>query len=89
MNLIFVGSKQKHWAGAVYSIDIDRLRIINKYTTNRMDHPTGITSYKNILFVAEQVIGVIYSFDIHNSEFLGTVVSDSPGELEQITLSYC
>lgn len=86
--LIFVGSKRKHWHGAVYAIDPNILRIIKTYKADRMTHPTGITSHKGILYVAEQVQGKILQFDIDTEEYMGTLVK-SENLLEQLIISPC
>ena len=86
---VFVSSKQKHWQGAVYGIDPHKRRVVSKYTTDRMNHPTGITSHEDTLFVAEQEKGVIYKFSIENEKYLGHVVKHLPQEIEQIILSEC
>jgi outer membrane protein assembly factor BamB len=88
-SLVFVGSKKKHWAGAVYAINPRTLSIVHTYTTGRMNHPTGITSYGDDLFVAEIDQGHILRFSIASAEFLDIIVSDPPGELEQLILSNC
>jgi hypothetical protein len=88
-NLVFVGSKQKHWGGAVYAIDPVYLRIVKSYTTNRMNHPSGIVSYDGTLFVAEQVLGVILTFDIESGKYMKTIVESTPGQIEQLALSDC
>lgn len=87
--LIFVGSKRKHWRGAVHAIDPKLFRVVRTYTTNRMNHPAGITSYGDMLYVGEQVRGDIMQFSIASQEFLGNVVSDAPGEIEQLIMSPC
>lgn len=87
--LVFISSKAKHWQGAVYAVDPDRLRVVKKFTTNRMDHPTGVTVHEDVLFVAEQVLGEIYSFDVKTGAFLSTVVRRMAREVEQVILSDC
>lgn len=87
--LIFVGSKKKHWGAEVFGIDPNLLRIVRTYTTNRMNHPTGITSYGDTLFVAEQILGEILSFSISTEKYLGKIVSKTLGEIEQLELSPC
>lgn len=86
---VFVGSKNKHWRGAVYAIDPHLLRITSSYSTERMNHPAGITSYGDILYVGEQIRGDILMFSISTERFLGNLVSDAPGEIEQLLLSPC
>jgi hypothetical protein len=88
-NLVFVGSKQKHWGGAVHAIDPVYLKIVKSYTTNRMNHPSGIVTHENTLYVAEQILGVIMTFDINSGAFLSKIVKKTPGQIEQLALSDC
>lgn len=92
--LVYVGSKAKHSAGAVYAVDIDTLEIKKKFKTRKMAHPAGVTSHGNILYVAELKRGEILSFDIDEGRFLETVVTNTKvgrvtGTIEQIVMSYC
>lgn len=87
--LVFVGSKEKHWGGAVYAVDPVTLRVVRTYTSYRMNHPSGIISHDNTLFVAEQVLGEIVTFDIDSGKFLQKIVKHTPGEIEQLELSMC
>jgi hypothetical protein len=87
--LIFVSSKHKHWRGAVYSIDPNSMRIKDTYTTHRMNHPTGIVTYDNMLYVAELSQGMILQFDISTKKYIRNIVEHAPGELEQLALSSC
>lgn len=87
--LIFVSSKQKHWKGAVYAISPDTLRVVSTFTTIRMTHPTGITVYQDLLYVAEQVLGEIVVFRVSTQEYLGHLVKKTPGQIEQLLLSPC
>jgi hypothetical protein len=88
-NLVFVGSKQKHWSGAVYAIDPLYLKVVRTYTTNRMNHPSGIVAHDNVLYVAEQILGVIFAFNVQTGAFLGKIVKNTPGQIEQLALSDC
>eukprot|EP01031_Cornospumella_fuschlensis_P025704 gene25704-31040_t len=87
--LLFVGSKDKHWRGAVYAIDPHIFRVVHTYTTMRMNHPSGITSYGGVLYVAELVRGEVLMFNVTSERFLGTMVTDAPGEIEHLMLSPC
>lgn len=87
--LVFAGSKQKHWRGAVYAILPNELRIVATYTMERMSHPSGITSYGGILYVAEIELGEIFMFNIATQEYLGKMVGNTPGEIEQLIISPC
>ena len=88
-NLVFVSSKVKHWQGAVYGVDPDRLRIVATFTTGRMSHPTGIVTHGDSLFVVEQALGEIYEFSIKKQEFMGKIAKNLPREIEQIIMSDC
>jgi hypothetical protein len=54
-----------------------------------MNHPTGITTYGDILYVGEQIRGDIMMFSIKTRKYIGNIVSDTPGEIEHIILSPC
>ena len=54
-DLVFVGSKMKHWEGRVLAVDRRSLRVVREYKTLKMSHPTGIAVHGDTLFVAEQV----------------------------------
>ena len=54
-----------------------------------MNHPTGVTSHDDTLFVAEQERGEIYKFSIESEKYLGKVVKHLPQEIEQIIMSDC
>jgi hypothetical protein len=88
-NLVFIGSKQKHWNGAIYAVDPTTLRIVKTYTTNRMDHPSGIVADKDVLYVAEQDLGFIFTFNIESGKFIQTIVNETPGQIEGLALSDC
>lgn len=87
--LVFVGSKAKHWGGGVYAISPQSLRVVANYTTNRMNHPTGIAVYQDILYVAEQVLGEILVFRVSTQEYLGRIVKKTPGQIELLLISDC
>lgn len=87
--LIFVGSKSKHWGGAVYGISPDSLRVVANYTTHRMTHPTGILVHGDTLYVAEQVRGEILVFSVSSQKYLGRIVKKTPGQIELLLLSNC
>lgn len=89
LQLVFVSSKHKHWRGAIYSIDPKSMRIKDTYTTHRMNHPSGIVTYANTLYVAELSQGIILEFDIATKKHIRNIVEEAPGELEQLTLSPC
>ena len=51
----------------------------------------GMTTYDGILYVAEQNIGAILTFNIRTEEFLGKIVGgySKLDRIEQIVLSPC
>jgi hypothetical protein len=87
-NRVFVGSKKGHWGGAVLAIDPVRMKVVAKYTTNRMNHPAGITSHGDDLYVVEQELGHVYKFSISTTEYLKKVF-ETEFQPEQIIMSYC
>ncbi len=88
-NIVFVGSKSYRFGGAVYAIDATTYNLIpgKFYSAKNLEHPTGITSYRNLLIVGEQSKNVIHAFDIETCKHLGKLVSDIPGRVEQLLLS--
>lgn len=52
---------------------------------------TGMTTYDGILYVAEQNIGAILSFEIQSERFIRKVVGgyDKLDRIEQLVLSPC
>lgn len=88
-NLVYVTSKEKHWQGAVYGVSPSTLHVEATYTTDRMNHPTGLASYDGILYVAEQEAGQILMFNITTTKFIGKMATKVPGEVEQLLISPC
>ncbi len=91
MNVTFVSCKSKERGGAVLAIDTNTFIIQKSYYHRRMVHPSGITSYDNILYVAEQTLGAILTFDIQSEAYLGNFVEEHwlVDEIEQLALSPC
>ena len=88
-DLVFVGSKVKHWEGRVTAIDRRTLQIVQSYKTLKMTHPTGLQVYGDTLFVAEQDVNRIYEFNILTGEETSKAVDKLPGQVEAILLSDC
>ena len=86
---VYCGCKSKQFGGVVYAIDAYSYIIDSRlsYRSKHMEHPTGITSYKDILYVAEQSQNDVHMFDIHSGEHLGKFVKDLPGSVEQLLLA--
>lgn len=87
---VFVGCRSAQFGGVVYAIDKNTFNVKNTfYRSKHFKHPTGITSWRHILYVAEQSRNVIHSFHIVTGKHLGKVVDDTsiPGKVEQLYLS--
>ena len=89
LNLTFVSCKSKDRGGIVYGINVNTLIIEKQYTHKHVVHPTGITSYAGILYIAEQKLGAILTFDIAKETYLGPIVTEGVKDIEQIALSPC
>lgn len=89
LDLVFIGSKSKRYEGVVYAIDAKSRSVYMEYPHPDITHPTGITTYDGILFVADQNMNKILTFDIKSGEFIQIIPLNIPGSIEQITLSYC
>ena len=89
LNYTFVSCKSKIRGGIVYAINVNTLVIEKQYTHKHVVHPSGITSYAGILFVAEQKLGAILTFDIEKETYLGPIVTKDVEDIEQIALSPC
>lgn len=88
-DILFVGSKSQKYGGVVYALDGKNYEIIKAYTFSKMTHPTGITLYDDVLYVGEQNTNAIVKFDVKSGEYLGVVIANIPGTVEQILLSIC
>lgn len=91
LNLTFVSCKSKVRGGVVYAIDVNTFVIKKSYYHRHMVHPSGMTAYVDILYVAEQTLGAILSFDIQSEAYLGKIVEERwlVDEIEQLALSPC
>ena len=89
---VFVASKAVDgaaWQGAVYAVNAHTYAVTRHFKTLRMTHPTGMISHSNILYVAEQKLGQILSFNVHTGAFLKTIVRSMPEGIEKLALSDC
>lgn len=93
--LVFVSSKakKKEGGGAVFGIDPRTLKIVKTYTLIGMTHPTGIQIYDGVLFVNDQSLGAILTFDVISQRFLKQIYAvsknDGADQLEGLLLSNC
>lgn len=90
-NIVYCSTKNVRFGGAVYAIDAYTFEPIEDlvYRTKHMKHPTGITSYKGVLYVAEQSHNCIHMFDMDTAKHKGKFVHTKllPGRIEQLLLS--
>lgn len=84
---VFVGIKAT--VGIIYQIDVNTKEILQSYVYPKMAHPTGITTYNNILYAGEQTFNSILSWDITSGQLISIVVENLSDDIEQIELSFC
>ena len=89
LDLVFIGSKSKRYEGVVYAIDAKSRSVYMEYPHPDITHPTGLSTHDNILFVADQNLNKILTFDIRTGEFIQIIPINIPGSIEQITISSC
>lgn len=87
--LVFVSSKGEKNMGSVYSISVETKSIVRQYKSKRMTHPTGMSTHRTTLYVANQKAGQIVSFNIRSGRFLKLIVDDMPLGIEKILISDC
>jgi hypothetical protein len=93
-HLVFIGSKSKKNAGggAVYAIDANTQVIVKTFSiigSVGLMHPTGLLTYQDILYVAEQQTNVVVTFNITTGRLIRNVISGLIDPVEQIVLSSC
>jgi hypothetical protein len=54
-----------------------------------LTHPTGIASHEDVLYVGDQDLNMVVSFNITTKRFLSTVFKDFSTPIEHIELSPC
>ena len=91
---VFVGSKKSNKdTGAVYAVNVTSLEIMKKYTLlggSTMDHPTGLAVYDDILYVAEQSMNVVLSFNVTSGRYIKQVIGKlNVDGIESLALSDC
>ena len=89
-HVVFIGSKGKK-IGTVYAIDVHTHRVIKTFQSIGMKHPTGITSYHDVLFVGDQTRNAVIAFNITTSRVIKMVIPSSKikGDIEQLAISQC
>lgn len=87
--LVFVSSKGEKNMGFVYAISVSTKLFVQQYKSKKMTHPTGMAVHGATLYVANQKLGQIVSFNIHSGKFLRVIVNDMPLGIEKIVISDC
>jgi len=87
--IVYVGSRGGK-VGNVYAFDMDTFEVVRKYSLIGMTHPTGIVVYDEVLYVADQSLGAILTFELHNTRFIKNIWDrHNGGDIEQIVLTNC
>jgi hypothetical protein len=92
--IVYVGSKKSNKdTGSVYGISIDTLNIVTRFTLlggETMNHPTGLAVDADTLFVAEQSMNVVLTFNITTQRFIRQIIGPMANDgIESIILSDC
>jgi len=87
--LVYVGSRGKK-SGFVYAYDKDTFELVKQYTLIGMTHPTGIAVHDDTLFVADQRLGAILTFNLNTTQFIKNIwARGAGGDIEHIALTNC
>lgn len=84
-NLVFACGKGSKKA-SVLAFDASTYKLEKTFLYSNLTHPAGLVSYGDVLFVNEQDLNQILSFNITTEEFISVVVATPPGSLEQLAL---
>ncbi len=92
--IVYVGSKSRklNGGGSVMGIDINSFSVVKTFTLLGkvgMKHPTGITHHKDMLFVGDQSVNAVLTFNITTQRYLNKIVTNLPSPIESIALSDC
>lgn len=88
-NRIYVGSRSGKNRGSVLCFDTNTFELLGTYFMLGMSHPTGIVVHESTLYVADQSLNSILTFDLETSRFISTIWSRDFGSIEQIALTPC
>lgn len=86
---IYIGSRSSKKTGSVLCFDTNTFELLGTYFMLGMGHPTGIVVHESVLYVADQGLNSILTFDLETSRFISTIWSRSIGAIEQIALTPC
>ena len=86
---IYIGSRGRQKLGHVFAFDSTTFELLSIYSMIGMTHPTGITVHGDTLFVADQALNSILTFDLVSGRYVNSIWSRNNGNIEQIALSDC
>lgn len=88
--VVYIGSKGKK-IGSVYAINIHSHKVLKTFQSIGMKHPTGITSYHDVLYVGDQTRNAVLAFNITTSRVIKMVIPSTKikGDIEQLAISQC
>lgn len=87
--VVFISSKGEKGQGLVYALSVTTKEVVGRYKSKKMTHPTGMAVHHATLYVANQKLGQIVSFDILSGKFLRIIVDFMPMGIEKILISDC
>lgn len=85
--LLFIGSNGS--PAAVYAYNLDTRALNRTFTDSGLNHPAGLVSYGESLFVIDQKAQSVLEFNVASGELVGTPIASFPDVPEQIWLSDC
>ena len=89
MGRIYIGSRGNKKLGNVFCYDTNTFDLLATYSMIGMTHPTGIAVHEDTLYVADQTLNSILSFDLVTGRYIASIWDRDEGNIEQITLSDC
>jgi len=84
-NLVFAGGKSST-KGVVVAYDTSSHKLQKSFEYDGLTHPAGLVTYLDVLYVNEQDLNEILSFNITSQLFISVIVDSPPGSLEQLEL---
>ena len=91
--IVYVGSFGK-WGGKVHSYETKKYKEVMKFENQVLKHPSGVLVYDGLLFVADQIINSVFTFDVSTGAYIRAIIqlpmiSGSKYVVESIALSPC
>lgn len=89
-HVVFISAAAMGSAPAVvYAYDASTFELTQTFRSSDIQHPSGLASYRNILYVSCRSLGNVISFNIHTGSTIGSIVTAAPFTIEQIVMSPC